>query len=144
MFRHALSAAALLLLAGCAPSPAAPAISVSDAWVRANVPGQSSGAIYATIANDGGADKLVGVSADAGMAMLHGNDSSGGIARMRMLDAMAIPAGGRVALAPGGTHIMLSNLKAPLEAGGKLNVTLRFAAAAPLTVNVAIVAPGAR
>jgi copper(I)-binding protein len=144
MSRLALPVAALLLLAGCAPSPTGPAISVVDAWARATAPGQSSGAIYATIANAGAADTLVGVSSDAGMAMLHSNDMSGGVARMRMLGDLAIPASGRVALAPGGTHIMLSGLKAPLTAGGDLDVTLRFATAGPRTVKVTIVAPGAR
>jgi copper(I)-binding protein len=143
MSRLALTAAALLL-AGCSPAPHGDAISVTDAWARATAPGQTSGAIYATVANDGAADNLVGVSSDAGMAMLHSNDSSGGIARMRMLGDLAIPAGGHVALAPGGTHIMLTGLKAPLVAGGELTVTLRFATAGPRTVKVAIVAPGAR
>lgn len=144
MFHSALPASALLLLVGCMPAPTDPAISVTDAWARATAPGQSNGAIYATIANDGAADKLIGASSDAGVAMLHSNDMSGGVARMRMLGELAIPAGGRVAFAPGGTHIMLSGLKAPLSAGGKLNVTLRFATAAPRTIKVAIVAPGAR
>jgi copper(I)-binding protein len=143
MSRLALTAAALLL-AGCTPAPTGPAISVTDAWARATAPGQSSGAIYATIANDGAADQLVGVSSDAGMAMLHSNDASGGIARMRMLSDLAIPAGGRVALAPGGTHIMLTGLKTPLTAGGDLTITMRFANAGPRTVKVAIVAPGAQ
>ena len=144
MIRIAPLALSLLLLGGCSQPAAGPSITVTDAWARATAPGQSSGAIYATIDNQGGADKLVGVASDAGMAMLHANESGGGVARMRMIGEVEVPANGRVMLAPGGTHIMLSGLKAPLTAGGDLDVTLRFAAAGPRTVKVAIVAPGAR
>ena len=90
---------ALSLLAGCAPR--APDIAVSDVWARATAPGQSSAAIYANIANRGGDDRLVGVSSPAGMAMLHGNEASGGVARMRMKTDLASPAGTGATLAPG-------------------------------------------
>lgn len=129
-------------LVGCAPP--SPRITVTDGWARATAPGQSSGAFYATIVNDGGADRLTGVSSPAGMAMLHGNDGADGVARMRMLPELAIPAHGRVALAPGGTHVMVSGFAVPLTAGSSVELTLRFATAGPRTVSVAIVAPAAR
>ena len=144
MLFRPLILAATLLAAGCSKAPAAPAITVTDAWARATAPGQSSGAVYATIANQGGADRLVGVSSTAGMAMLHSNESKDGVARMRMLSELTIPANSQVALAPGGTHVMLSGLAAPLAAGSELGVTLRFATAGEKTVRVAIVAPGSR
>ena len=50
-----------LALAGCAPS--SPDIKVSDAWARATAPGQSSGAIYATIENRGAAAAFASWSA---------------------------------------------------------------------------------
>ncbi len=134
--------AASLLAAGCAPS--APDIEVSDAWARATAPGQSSGAIYATIANRGSADRLVGVAASAGTAMLHSSATVNGVSRMRMLSDLAIPANGQVALAPGGTHIMLTGLPAPLATGADLRLTLRFAQSGSRTLPVAIVAPGSR
>lgn len=133
---------AALLAAGCAPS--APAIEVSDAWARATAPGQSSGAIYATIANQGSADRLIGVSSSVGMAMLHRSDNVGGVSRMRMLADLPVPADGQVALAPGGTHVMLTGLRAPLVVGDELSLTLRFAEAGARTLAVAIVAPGSR
>jgi len=125
-------------------APAAPDIAVNDAWARATAAGQSSGAVYATIANRGAADQLVGVSSEAGTAMLHRSDQEGGVARMRMVSEVPIPAGGEVALAPGGTHIMLTGLAAPLAIGTDLPLTLRFAKAGPRTVRVAVVAAGAR
>jgi len=129
-------------LASCAPT--APQIEVRDAWARATAPGQPSGAIYATIVNRGSADRLVGVASDAGTAMLHSSDSADGVARMRMLSELPVPASGEVALAPGGTHIMLTGLKAPLTAGSDIGLTLRFAETRPRTVRVAVVAPGGR
>lgn len=140
--KNALLPMVLALLVGCAP--AAPDIAVSDAWARATAPGQSGGAVYASIANRGGADRLVGVTSDAGMAMLHGSKHEGGITRMRMLPEVAIPAGASVVLAPGGTHVMLTGLRAPLAAGQSFPMTFRFASAGPRTVTVAVVAAGSR
>lgn len=133
---------ALAVLASCAP--AAPDIAIVDPWARATAPGQSRAAVYATIANQGGADRLVGVSSAAGEAMLHRSDSAGGVARMRTVAALDIPAGARVALAPGGTHVMLAGLAGPLVAGSQLPLTFRFATAGERTVAVAVVAAGAR
>jgi copper(I)-binding protein len=135
---------AALALAACAPAASAPDIRIDDAWARATAAGQSSGAVYATIVNSGGADRLVGVTSEAGMAMLHDSSSSDGMARMRMVDALAVPASGQLRLAPGGTHVMLSGLRAPLVAGQKIRVSFRFAGAGPRDVDVAIVAPGSR
>jgi len=132
----------VLALAGCGSAPSR--IDVSDAWARATAPGQSSGAVYATIVNDGGDDRLVGVSSAAAGATLHANDGSGGVARMRMLADLPVPAGARVTLAPGATHVMLGGLKAPLAAGARFPVTFRFEKAGPITVQVTVVAAGAR
>jgi len=137
-----VSLVALSLAGSCAPS--ASKIEVSDAWARATAPGQSSAAVYATIDNRGGPDRLIGASSGAGMALLHRSDHEGGVARMRMLSEMATRSDGRVALAPGGTHVMLTGLSAPLAVGARFPLTLRFAKAGPRTVTVAVVAAGAR
>jgi len=132
----------VVALAGC--NGTSPKIEVSDAWARATAPGQSSGAVYATILNDGGGDELISVSTGAGSAMLHSNDSIDGVARMRMMAKLPIPARSRVELAPGAAHVMLGGLKAPLVAGAKFPVTFQFAKAGPRTVEVGVVAAGAR
>ena len=130
------------LTASCAPG--APDIDISEAWARATAPGQSSGAVYATIANRGAPDRLVGVMSEAGTSMLHRSDNRGGVARMRMLPELAIPAGSSIDLAPGGTHVMLSGLAAPLVAGTDYPLSFRFAESGSRTVKVTIVAAGAR
>jgi len=142
---RALLFSTLLLVTSCG-EPAPPSIEVSDAWARATAPGQSSGALYAVIANKGGtADRLVGASTDrASMAMIHENSTTDGISRMRMVDGVDVPSGGRVELKPGGTHIMLDGLKAPLVAGERLEVRLRFEKSGVKAVSVQVVAAGAR
>ena len=118
---------AALLLASCGASP--PDISVTHAWARSTVAGQSSAAAYLTLANAGGSpDRLVAVSSTTARASLHEASSAGGIARMRPLaKGLEIPAGGSVSLEPGGNHIMLTDLRAPLRPGSRLRVRLDFA-----------------
>lgn len=59
---------------------------------------------------------------------------------MRPLQSgLAIPAGSSVELKPGGTHIMLMGLEAPLPEGDSLRLTLRFEKSGerPIEVGVA-------
>jgi len=60
------------------------------------------------------------------------------VMRMRPVAKLALPAGGVLAMKPGGYHIMLLNLKHALQAGEKVSVTLTFEHAAPLTLDVPI------
>lgn len=82
----------------------------------------ASGAAYLTITNDGTTpDTLMEVSSPAAAgAMLHASS-------MGHLMALPIPAGGTVALEPGGTHIMFSDFSEVPKAGDSLSVTLVFA-----------------
>lgn len=131
-----------LLLAAC--SSPRPDVAVSDAWARATAAGQSA-AVYATLTNSGGDDALTGASTPrAGMAMVHLGETVSGVARMRHATSLAVPADGRLALAPGGSHIMLSGLTAPLVAGETFALTLTFAKAGSRSVTVTVVAPGSR
>ena len=138
---------AALLLASCSKSGPSD-IEVSDAWARETVAGQSATAAYMTITNDGaGDDRLVSVAAPVpAMARLHSSESSGGVARMReMGTGVAIPAGGRIEFRPGGSHVMVTGLGAPLKPGQSLKLTLRFEKSGerPIDVRVASAAgPG--
>lgn len=142
--RRLLIVSALLALAAC-NKPAGPAVAVSDAWARATAPGQG-GAVYATIDNNGRTgDRLVSVTTDrALMAMIHEGGMDNGVARMRMIDSLDIPAGTGAKLAPGGNHIMLEGLKAPLVAGDTFQVTMKFERSGEMAVPVSVVAPGSR
>jgi periplasmic copper chaperone A len=116
---------------------------VSDAWARATPPGVDVGAVYVTITGGPADDRLVSASTErASMVHLHVVEESDGVATMRPVDGVAVPAGKRVVLAPKGTHIMLMGLARPLVAGESFPLALRFEKTGEQTVQVAVRAPG--
>jgi copper(I)-binding protein len=135
------SALALMLaaLAACS-SPPAPKIAASGGWARET--GQSDmAAAYLTIDNKGGADQLTGVRAAIGQAMLHETSLDGGVMRMRPVDpreGLVVPSNGKLMLAPGGAHVMITGLKHPLKPGDHFSLTLRFAKARPHKVEITV------
>lgn len=99
-------------------------ISVTDAWVRATMPGQPVGAAYMQIESDADA-RLVGVSSSAVPRVeVHEMKMDGDVMRMREVKAVDLPKGRTVSLEPGGFHIMLMNLKKPIMAGDSIPLTL--------------------
>ena len=134
----------LLALASC--TPAKPDIVVSDVWARAVAPGQTTGAAYLTIANTGDApDRLVSAKASLSMmSALHASSTENGIVSMAAVDGVDVPAKGKVALAPGGTHIMIMDLKVPMTAGERFFVDLKFEKSGSKTAAGKIVAAGSR
>jgi len=57
---------------------------------------------------------------------------------MRSVEAVPVPAGAKVTLAPKGLHLMLMGLDAPLVAGQSFPLTLQFAESAAQTVTVTV------
>ena len=86
-------------------------------------------AMFGTLKNSG-AKEITVVSASspaAGQVELHEVVGQPGSTTMRPKeDGFVIPAGGSHVLAPGGDHIMLMDLKGPLQAGADVEVTLSF------------------
>jgi copper(I)-binding protein len=105
-------------------APGVAAIDVRDAWARPTVPGQTSSVVYARITAPSGG-RLVGASSPVGEVSIHDMRMEGDIMRMRDLDAIELPAGQAVALAPNGLHLMLTGLRQPLAAGAQVPLTLR-------------------
>ncbi len=136
---------ALLLAALPAAALAQPApVSATGAWVRATAPHQDEAAAYMTLTSPS-ADRLTAVATpQAGMAMLHTTAHDADVMRMRDADGLDLPAGRPVVLAPGGTHVMLGDLPAPLKAGQTVVLSLTFAHAPPLEVRAAVLPIGAR
>ena len=140
--KHFLLAA--LLVASCSKSPT-PGLQIRDAWARETVAGQTATAAYMTIDNRGaGDDRLISVEAAApAKAMLHASESSGGVSRMREMSAgLALPAGTAVELKPGGTHVMITGLGAPLLAGEAMKLRLVFEKSGVRDVDVSVGAGG--
>lgn len=119
-------------------------INVSDTKAYATAEGAANGAVFLTLHNPNAeADRLTGASsAVAATVELHESAiDENGVMRMNRLDGIDIPAGGNVTLAPGGYHIMLIGLNAPLQAGVPFDVTLDFEKAEDVTLSVNVVAP---
>ena len=126
------------MLASCSVQSEPPQIAVEEAWARATVAGQPSAAVYLTIRNSGGGDRLTGVSSPAGRASLHSTTMDDGVMRMRPVEALDIPANSTVELKPGATHVMLAGLKQPLEPGTTLPLRLQFDESGDRELRVAI------
>ncbi|NBC21884.1 MAG: copper chaperone PCu(A)C [Gammaproteobacteria bacterium] len=132
----ALSLAALVCLAGCQPGPG---IAVEDPWIRAVPPSASATAGYFVLVNGSGNDLVLeSVSAGGiGRTEIHETTMTGGVMRMRELDAVTIPARETLAFAPGGLHLMLFADPLP-AAGSSVTLELRFADGTVLTVDAPV------
>lgn len=146
MFRSALLPLVGLLALSCnharaqeppgKPSP----IRIEDAWARPSAQAGGTGAIYLVIRNTGQEpDRLVKAETPtAEMASLHAVTMQGDVVRMREAPAIPIPAGGQVLFKPGGWHIMLMNLKSPLQKDAKIPLALTFAKAGRIDAQVTV------
>ena len=137
----------LLALIGMVPAAAILAhdssvgdITVEHAWARPSR--TANGAVYMVLKNAGSeADRLIGITAGdvAASSELHVTAvDAQGVATMRPVQAVELPPGGEARLAPGGLHIMLLDLEAPLAEGQGFPLTLTFEKAGTLEVDVAV------
>ena len=118
-------------------------IKVDHAYIRATVPGQQVAGGFMKIENKGIADQLLSASSPAaGEVQLHEMAMEGSVMKMRQVKDIPVPAGGSVELKPGGLHLMLMNIKAPLAAGESVPVKLKFAKAGEVEVKMPVNAMG--
>ena len=96
---------------------------VKDAWARATVPAAKASGAFMQIESKTDA-RLVGVSSPVAMAELHQMSMQDNRMAMAHVDAIDLPAGKAVQLAPGGYHVMLMQLKRQLKEGETVPVTL--------------------
>ena len=145
LHRRVLLAALLLSGPAMAQDYTQGALFIGQPWTRAAGTG-GTGAGYLSIRNDGTApDRLIGASTPAARAVeLHTMLRDGEVMRMRPVTEIALPPGQTVTLAPGGLHIMLIGLGAPLVLGADVPLTLRFAQAGEVTVQLRVQAAGTR
>lgn len=142
--KSAWAATLATLVLGASAAWGQSAVVVTNAWSRATPPGAQTGAAYFTLTSPAG-DKLVGVSTQvAKTAQVHEMTMDGTIMRMReVTGGLDLPPGKPVALQPGGYHVMLMGLAAPLKRGQTLRLHLTFEHAAPVDVEAPIAAIGA-
>jgi hypothetical protein len=96
--------------------------------IRASMGQSPTTAGYLTILNHGKtADRLVSASCTcAASVSIHEMKMTGSVASMKAVASVEIPAGGKVTLAPGGMHLMVMGLKAPIKAGDRVQMVLTF------------------
>lgn len=113
---------------------------MTDAVVRVGLEGRTT-AGYMTIRNEGdGADRLTGASSSAAERVeIHSSNMVDGVMRMRPLAEIEIPADGSTVFAPGGNHLMLIGLEAPLAVGATVELTLTFDRAGEVLVPAQVV-----
>ncbi|MFF2620998.1 copper chaperone PCu(A)C [Oerskovia jenensis] len=152
----AVTTLALLAVAGCsatsagtssdaatpsASSDSAPAgtaadhLTATDPWIKAAESGMT--AAFAVLHNDGDQDvTVVGATSDLSRVEIHemATDASGAVVMREKEGGLTIPAGGEHALEPGGDHLMLMELSAPVQAGAEHDVTLELSDGSTLVV----------
>jgi copper(I)-binding protein len=113
---------------------------IVEVRARATPPGTSVGAIYFSIENTGSKpDRLLSVSTPAASKVeLHESRQVNGVMEMREVSFVECPPGSTVKAAPGGLHVMLLGLAAPLTAGSGLDVSLHFRDAGVLTLKAPV------
>jgi len=122
-------------------------LEITGAFTRATLPNAPVGGGYLTITNKGAVDdRLVSVSTPAaGTSQIHEMKMEGDVMKMNALpDGLVIPAGGSVALEPGGYHLMFMDLVGPLVEGRSITVTLTFEKAGTVDVVLPIGSPAAK
>lgn len=145
MRRRSLLLVATLALPGVALAQGASPLRIEQPFARATAPTARAGGAYMTIVNSGAtADRLLRVeSSVAARVELHTVIKEGDVMRMREVPGIDVPANGKAMLAPGGFHVMLMELKAPLKAGDTAPMTLVFEKAGRIEVAVPILPLGA-
>jgi copper(I)-binding protein len=102
-------------------------LSITDAWIRGMPLSVPSGG-YFTLTN-GTAKEMVltgAASPACGMLMLHRSENLGGKTEMKMVSEVSVPAGGSIAFAPGGYHLMCMQARPSIKPGGSVPVSLIF------------------
>ncbi len=137
--RRVMFLSVAVLLSACQPRDT----SAHDAWIRLSAVPTNPSAAYFSL-NGGSKDEtLVSVSTPAaGRAEMHESMTSGGMMSMTPLKTVGIPAGGTVAFAPGGKHVMLYSVRGGTRPGGSVPLTFTFADGSKLTTQAKVVGAG--
>jgi copper(I)-binding protein len=132
------------LLAGCGGDGGGSGdpVSVSGAWARASVAGQTSGVVYFELESTDD-DTLLAANVPAslaGRAEIHEtqDDGSGAMTMREVTGGVPIGSGERLSFEPGGLHVMLVDLVAPLAVDTSFELTLEFERGGEVVVPVAV------
>lgn len=118
-------------------------LTFNDPWIRGSVPGQKNGAGYLVIDNKGNEPAAL-VTVDSNRAdriELHTIVREDGVAKMRQVQEIPVPANGSVTLQPGGYHVMFIGLTQPFKEGESVPLKLNFANGQSAEVTFSVKAP---
>jgi copper(I)-binding protein len=122
--KHFIAAA---LASACTLSVYAQNVTVTDAWARATVQGQKATGAFMKITAKENTKLIAANSSAAGVVEIHEMKMDKDVMKMAALpNGLDLPAGKAVELKPGGYHVMLMDLKAPLAKDTTLPMTLTF------------------
>lgn len=122
--------ATLLALTSQAWAQPAVTVKVEDAWVRGTVAQQKATGAFMRLTASQNARLVAAESPVAGQVEIHEMTMANDVMRMREIPAIELSAGQTTELKPGGYHVMLMDIKQPLQAGQKVPLTLVFEDAA--------------
>ena len=133
--------AILLGLSGCGSGKQ---FYIDHGYVRlAAAPGRPAAA-YFTL--HGGPADMTLISVHSEFAIrteMHRSMTSGGVADMKPLDQVALPAGGTVVFKPGGMHAMLFNVNPAIKPGKTTTLDFTFADGGRYEYDAMVIAAGA-
>ena len=142
----AILAVCALLSAGCTTSsghheePMASTVTIKDQWASSADMGMA--AVFGTLSNTGHHEARIvsGNSPLAGRVEVHEviSDGSGAKTMQPKEGGIAVPAGGTAELIPGGDHLMLMDIKQPLQAGSDVELSVVFEDGSTLPVTAQI------
>jgi copper(I)-binding protein len=135
-----LATAVLLAVAAQAHQFSVGNLVINHPWARPTAPGMPTGAAYLSVTNHGAReDTLIGAHSPAAVRVeFHRTSIEAGMARMRPASSLVIEPGDTLTAAPGGLHLMLVDLKAPLVRGTTVPLVLTFKEAGEVTVQLKI------
>jgi len=122
--KHA--AAVITIAAFACAIPAFADVTINDAWVRGTLAGQKVTGAFMQIASTTDTALIDASSPSAKFIEIHEMTKEGGVMKMKAIDRLPIPGGRAVELTFGGYHMMLFELKAPLNAGEVVPMKLTF------------------
>lgn len=115
-------------------------VKVESPWVFAVPPGAKDTAAFLTFVNTASVPvRVTGGKTEAAkrLAPMITTKDEGRLG-MKDVKYLEVPAGGRLTLAPGGDHLMLYGLKAPLTVGQKIPLVLNLEPGGTLTVEAVV------
>lgn len=144
MFRRALLVASLplaLAASGCAKEEE---LRVTDAWVRMSAVPANPSAAYFTVRGGPEDVQLIGVSSTVAIRSEMHESMTGhqGMASMKPVESVPVPAGGTVKFEPGGKHVMFWNINPGIKPPRTMPLVLAFSNGERIEVAATTIAAG--